>query len=367
MKTKIKSKILLVISVTLLISLIISACGPTATPTESVAEPQAEEEEVVEETEAETLKVAYIPCGKITDGGWSQSGWEAIQSVVDTYNLEVGYTEGPDVADASRIAGDYADQGYDIVLLHCGSFADAALEAAVGYPDVWFGAPNDGDVLPNVFRYDGRAQEPAFLAGALAGLTTETNTLGVISGFAFPALTRQVEGFRLGARYVNPDVKVMDIYINTWEDIAIGKEAASAMIDSGADIIFACTDQAAQGVFKAAEERGVYAIGNFGDQHDLSPTTMLTSVLPDWGSLLIQMIGVAAEGKLEAKLYESQEAPWGSLAPFYDLESTIPQAAKDAVAEITTKMGNGEIVLPGTTELGDPGVGDTIDPKSFEK
>src|SRR5581483_7624076 len=86
---------------------------------------------------------------------------------------------------------------------------------------------------PNVCHFDVEQQDGAFLAGVLAGLVTKTNKVGAISGFAFPALTRQPEAFSIGARCVNSKVTFTQKYINSWDDTALAKAAATAMIGDG--------------------------------------------------------------------------------------------------------------------------------------
>ncbi len=358
-----------------LVVVLVVGCGPTPAPTaEPTAVPEVEPTEApkAEATAVEregALKVAYLPCGRITDQAWSQNGWEGVQKAMEMYDLDVSYTESPPVADIERIVDDYVAQGNELILLHCGTFADAGIAAGERYPDVQFcNASVDISNGSNVCTYDGLQQQGAFIAGTLAGQMTESNKLGVVAGFAFSSIVRQVEGFKLGARYVNPDVEVMEVYIDSWEDIAKGKEAAVAMIDSGADIIFTATDQASEGAFKAAEERGVYAIASFADQASKAPNTILTSVLYDYGVLATQAISMAVEGTLEGKLYEAGVPEGlGHLAPYYEMADAIPQEVQDRVAEITEMIRTGQIVIPSTEELSEVGSSENFDPNSFEQ
>ncbi len=314
------------------------------------------------------FKVAFVPCGRITDRAWSQNGWEGMQAAKKTYNLDVAYTESPVVADVERIARSYAQRGYKLILLHCGTFSDAALGAAKDYPKVWFGVSSSKTVAKNAFTYDALQQEASFLAGALAGLMTKTNKLGIVAGVAMPALTRQPEGFKLGARYVNPKVQVMEVYINSWEDTAKAKEAALGMIDQRADVIFTATDQAAQGAFKAAEERGVYAIASYADQASFAPKTIVTSVLYNYAGLVTKMIGLAVSGKLEGRVYEGGIADGvGSLAPYRYFATIIPKTVQDKVNQIKEDIRIGRLVIPSTDQLAKPGSSDSIDPQSLKK
>ncbi|WP_276653297.1 BMP family ABC transporter substrate-binding protein, partial [Thalassospira lucentensis] len=61
-----------------------------------------------------------------------------------------------------------------------------------------------------------------------------------------------------GAKSVNPDVEFMVTFINSWYDPPKAKEASFAMIDKGADIMYA----ERFGVSDAAKERDILAVGN---------------------------------------------------------------------------------------------------------
>jgi basic membrane protein A len=364
-----RKKILSFIALLLLLTFLLGSCSPAATeeaPPPAVEEPEEpEEEEVV--VEEEPYRVAYIPCGRINDGGFSQEGWDALQQASELYDLELAYTESPAVADVERIARTYAEEGYNMVFLYCGSFSDAASAAAVDFPDVWFGAYLLSELGENTFSIDGQSQETTFMAGVVAAMMTETKKLGVIAGFDFPGLTRQVEGFRLGARYINPDIETSVVYINSWEDVAAGYEAALAMIDNEVDIILTCTDQASEGIYKAAKENDLYAIGNYADQHDLSPGTILTSVVPDNTSLIMWMVELGVNGELEANIYQNKDKPFGKLAPFYELDSEVPQEVKDKLEEVRSAISDGSLVIPGTDVLGAPDSAATVDLESLEQ
>lgn len=345
-----------------------AACGEDAGTTTEPG-PTSEGSVTTAEAAGSGMKVAYLPCGRANDQSWSQSGWEGMQEAEQRFGLEeIALSEAVPVADIEAAIRDYASRDFDMIFAHCGTFADVVEQVAPDFPDTWFELTSlQTSEVANGFAYDPQQQEGSFLAGILAGLTTETNTLGAIVGFDFPAMVRQSEGFRLGARFVNPDVELIVTYINSWEDASLAKEAALAQIESGVDITFIATDQAGAGVFEAASEQGIYTIPLYRDQRENSPETILTSVNYNIPQSLAGIIELAVNEELEefATFQPGVAEDVGVLTPFYDQESVVPERAKECADLVRQAVVDGVITIPDTAALGTDGAGLGIDPASI--
>jgi basic membrane protein A len=311
---------------------------------------------------AAELKVAYIPCGQVNDQSWSQAGYMGAQAAQKELkaagvNMTLDYSESVAPAQVEAAARDYASRGYGIVVLHCGTFADAAVSVAKGFPKTTFlfaTVPPEGPLPPNFWAYDVAQGEASFVSGYLAALVSKGGQVGSVGAFDFPVLTRQMEGFRLGARYANPKVKTLSTYINSWEDAGKAKEAAQAQLDAGADVVFAATDQAARGVFAAAENSGDYAIASYADQSSLAPKAILVSAVYDYGKLLQNMIVNAYNGKLEpGKFYRYGLDGYSALIPNPGLASEISKDANAKVAALIEDIKTGKIKIPELHKAGD--------------
>jgi basic membrane protein A len=312
---------------------------------------------------AADTKVAYLPCGQINDHSWSETGYLGMTQAKEALaaqgvTLIVDYTESLQPAQIEAAARDYAARGYNPVVLHCGTFSAAAINAAKAFPGTKFmvsTAPDTKDLPKNFWFYDASQQEASFIAGYLGGLVSKKARVGAIGGFDFPALARQVEGFRLGARYANPKIRSYATYINSWEDAGKAKEAAQAQIDSGADVIFAATDQAARGAFTAAENSDVYAIASYTDQASLAPKAILASVLYDYPSLVKMMVVNAVLDKLEpGKIYQVGVAGGiGELAPNAPLYSALPNDVRSKVTAVIEAIKSGKLKVPQLTKAGE--------------
>jgi basic membrane lipoprotein Med (substrate-binding protein (PBP1-ABC) superfamily) len=311
---------------------------------------------------AAELKIAYIPCGQVNDQSWSQAGYMGAQAgqkelEQDGVKVTLDYSESVTPAQVEAAARDYASRGYGIVVLHCGTFADAAVSAAKGFPKTTFlfaTVPPDGPLPPNFWAYDVAQGEASFVSGYLSALVSKDGQVGSVGAFDFPVLTRQMEGFRLGARYANPKVKALSTYINSWEDAGKAKEAAQAQIDAGADVIFAATDQAARGVFAAADNSSNYAVASYADQSSLAPKAILVSAVYDFGKLLQNMIVNAYNNKLEpGKFYRYGLNGYSALIPNPALASVISKENNAKVASLIEDIKSGAIKIPELHKAGD--------------
>ena len=253
--------------------------------------------------EEDPLQVAIVLPGVITDGGWNQSGLEGIQTLEESIGAETAYVEQVAQADQVEALADFARRGYDVVIGHGGQFDAAILQVAEGFPETFFVAANGQATADNVaaLQIDNRAL--GYLMGLLAGSMTETNQVGYVAGLSFKATNEAFRGFELGAQAVDPEIRVIETYAGDFNDVARGQEAALAMIDAGADVIFESLDNSAPAVLTAAEERGVYTIANYADYYDVAPDSVLTSVIQSVGIGSAMLAELAEQGELEGRTY----------------------------------------------------------------
>lgn len=310
------------------------------------------------------FKVAFLPVGPITDRAWSQTGYEGLVRAQKELGVQISFSDqAVPPADAERVARAYVQQGNQLIIFHGGQFVDAARNMSKQFPKVWFCVGGLETSGPNICSYDPLAQEGTFLAGALAATMSKTGRLGLIGGFTFPQLTRQLEGFKLGARYVKPNIRFQEVYINTWSDVAKGRSAATSLIDSRADVVFAATDEAAQGAFSAAQQRQVYAIASYANQNDLAPRAILASVIYDLSSLVFNVIKQAKDRKLQGKGYTGGVRT-GVLRLAYN-DRLVSSDVKAKIETIRQAIASGKLRIPSTEALGKPGASAKMNPKSL--
>jgi basic membrane protein A len=292
------------------------------------------------------LKVAMILPGRINDVSWNQAAYEGLKQAEKELGVEIAYTENVSVADVERVLREYATAGYDLILAHSFNYGDAVFKVAQDFPKIKFGWATGFKSAPNVAFYDWPAHEVGYLVGMLAASMSKTGKVGALGGFDVPDVVRAIEGFKLGAKAVNPEIKVFTTYIGDWEDAAKAKEAALAHIENGADVVYINGDGISYGVIEAAKEKGVYAIGGIADQYSLAPKTVLSSTVLNVGFTIKKMIeDVQASKFKESYLYSLKEGGV-DIAPYHELEAVIPQEVKDKIAKAKKDILEGKLQVP---------------------
>ncbi len=257
------------------------------------------------------------------------------------------FAENVKAADFAKVVREYSERGFDLIVGDAFLAGEEPSRAvAKDYPDIAYAFGSEFDIqAPNYSVFDNWIHEPAYLSGVIAGMMTETDVLGVVAAIPIPEVNRLVGAFKAGALSVNPNVKVKVSMIGSWFDPPKAKEAAVAMIEAGADFLYA----ERFGVFEAAKEAGIYAFGNMSDQNELAPGVVLTSCIWDMYPIIKHSVESVKAGTWKAQNLKdwSMMAAGGSrLAPYHGLESKIPADVKAKVAEVQKQIMAGSFVVP---------------------
>ncbi|SHJ56631.1 nucleoside-binding protein [Anaerobranca californiensis DSM 14826] len=228
----------------------------------------------------EKLRVAIVySTGGLGDKSFNDSAHRGLLRAEKELGITFDYVEPRDSAEDADYLRGFAEEGFDLVIAVGFQMADSLKTVAEEYPDIKFAIIDSVVDLPNVVSLVFAEHQGSFLAGALAALVTETDTIGFIGGISFPLIHRFEGGFIAGAQYINPDIKVLSQYAGSFGDPATGKEIALSQIDSGADVIYHASGGTGGGLFEAAMERGIYAIGVDSNQNFLAPGYGIASML----------------------------------------------------------------------------------------
>jgi basic membrane protein A and related proteins len=218
------------------------------------------------------MRVGLITPGSIADAAWNSGAYQGLLQIRDSLGLSISQVEAHTPGEQSEALRAYAAQGYDLVFAHGFEFQDAAERVSAEYPKTVFivtsGRRAHGNVSPLIFRLE----EASYLAGMVAGGLTRSNVLGFVGGIELPPIKAAYQGWVNGASAVNPRVRSREIYLNSFDDVAAGREAAIALMSAGADMFHHNADAAALGLFQAVKQRpGIYVFGANSDQSGLAP------------------------------------------------------------------------------------------------
>lgn len=286
----------------------------------------------------EPLRVGFIYVGPISDHGWSyqhELGRQAVEAEfgdrVETQYVE-NVAEGPD---AARVLRQLASSGVDLIYTTSFGYMDATLDTAEQFPDVMFEHATGFRRADNVSTYSARFYEGRTILGNIAGHLTESNQIGYIASFPIPEVVRGINAFTIELRRVNPNAEVNVVWVNTWYNPSVEAEAATALIDQGADIIVQHTDSPA--ALQVAEERGVLAFGQSSDMIAFAPEAQLTAIVDDWAPYYVAQVQAALDGT-----WTSSDT-WGgiasgmvSMADYTNMPEEVAQAARELEHAIET-------------------------------
>lgn len=280
---------------------------------------------------------------------WDGAVHQALQAAADAGEIVYKHTDNNDSDDKmTRTLTDLlTNQKPDIVFGDAFSSEDAVRAVAKNYPKVQFafGSGND-PVEPNFSTFDNWLQDPAYLAGMLAGGVTKSNTIGVVAAMPIPEVDRIVNAFIKGVVETNSKATVKVTFINSFFDPTTAKQAALAQVAQGADVLFAERD----GVIEAAKEKNLPVIGMMVDQKSQAPKNVMTSLVWNMRPTVEEVLKEFKAGTLHSQnlgQYSYMKNGGSSLAPINtDIPGGIPQALIDKVMAKQKDIMDGTFTTP---------------------
>ena len=265
---------------------------------------------------------------------WVSRLHKALKAAEARGEIEYKATENVANADYERVLREYANAGNSLIVGEAFAVETAARKVARDFPKVSFLMGSSGKVqAPNFSVFDNYIQEPAYLSGMVAGGMTKSNKIGLVGGFPIPEVNRLMHAFMAGAKETNPKVEFSVSFINSWFDPPKAKEAAFAMIDKGADVMYA----ERFGVSDAAKEKGKLAIGNVINTQDKYPDTVVASALWHMEPSIDRALKLVKDGQFKAEdygPYSMMKHKGSELAPLGTFEKKIPA---DIVRQVRAK------------------------------
>ncbi|MFZ2218087.1 MAG: BMP family ABC transporter substrate-binding protein [Rhodoferax sp.] len=335
-----KRSLLKIAALTAVASAALIGCGKKEEPAPAPAPAPAP---VVEAPapKVEPLKIGFAYVGPVGDGGWSfahDNGRKALEAEFGDKIVTTFVESVPESADAERVIRDMAGQGNKLIFGTTFGYMESMLKVAADMKDVKFEHATGYKQADNMRTYDSRTYEGAYLAGVIAGKMTKSNTLGVVASVPIPEVIRNINSFTLGAQSTNPKIKTKVVWVNGWFDPPKETEAATALMNGGADVLFQNTDSPA--VLKAAEAKGKRAFGWDSDMTAYGPKAHLASAVIDWGPYYIKSTREALDGTWKG----NEGAWWGVKEGAIDIVSIaedVPAETKAKVEEVKAGLKDG--------------------------
>ncbi len=233
------------------------------------------------------------------DGGWTfahDNGRKAVEKEFGDKVVTSFVENVPEAADAERVFRDMVGQGNKLIFGTTFGYMEPMLKVAADAKDVKFEHATGYKTAPNMRTYDSRTYEGAYMAGVIAGRMTKSNTLGVVGSIPIPEVIRNINSFTLGAQTVNPKIKTKVVWVSEWFNPPKETEAATALINGGADVLMQNTDSSA--VLQTAEKKGKRAFGWDSDMTAYGPKAHLGSAVINWAPYYVKAVARRAGGQV---------------------------------------------------------------------
>lgn len=371
------------LAATMVVSLSACSSGKSGTETSAAGSEAATSAEGsaagTEAAKAESTgeKIKLTLCvGRKNDLSFQQSAYEGAMRVEKELGdkFEVNVVEmGEDQTKWQAAFYDAADAGADIIVGTGYQNKENFETIPQEYPDTKFilfdqdidyTAGDLGNVLSVLFD----SNQSGFLAGAVAAYYTVSEnaantdkTIGFVGGMEGVSINNFLVGYAEGAKYVDPEIKVLTAYVGDFLDTAKAKDLTNAQISEGADIVFQVAGGAGNGVIEAASEKdGVMAIGVDSDQYEtLAGTNLQSSVITS----SLKRLDNALFKICTDYIADQNSVPFGTVATYGldndavgivfndNLTNSIGEDNINKVKDILAKIQKGEITVSNASDL----------------
>ncbi len=302
--------------------------------------------------------------GKVDDRTFNQYAYEGMKAAEECFGFETSFIETVSEADYAKNIATALEGGPEVVVTVGFLLATDTLAAAQANPEVNFIGVDQfqTDYGTNYVGLQYNEDEGGYLAGVLAAQLSESGVIGVVGGREdVPPVVKLVNGYEVGAKSVNPDIRVLKIYNESFTAPDKGASDAQQFIGEGADVIFGAGGKTGSGGVKAAAEQGVWGIGvdqdeyfttfNGGDAPGADKLASSAIKRVDLG-VFVQILNTL-KGEFEGGLFALTAANGGiTYAPFHDAD--IPEDVQAKLEETRKGLADGSIETGLDPATGEP-------------
>ena len=290
--------------------------------------------------------VGLIITGETDDDGWNSAHYNGVISACEKLGTELivkeNITEGSGkCADAIH---ELVDKGAGMIILSSYLYSAETKDIIDSYPQIAFYASSSEYQAKNVTSYFGRMYQARYLAGIIAGMQTETNSIGYVAAMPNSEVNRGINAFTLGVKSVNPAATVYVRWTEAWDNEASEVAAAQALIDNKcADVLTYHQNQ--HYTARTADNAGVYSIGYNEAVEGLSEN-YLTAAVWNWDALYYQIIREYVQGQpntVERRWFSIDSGTVG----LSEISPLVKEEALQAVDEAENRWLRGEDVFSG--------------------
>ncbi|MGD1994168.1 MAG: BMP family ABC transporter substrate-binding protein, partial [Anaerolineae bacterium] len=292
--------------------------------------------------------------GSIDDGTFNQYAYEGLVRAAEEHDLQIEVIETKSPVDFDANVQELINRGCSLIVTTGSRRGPNVERMAPRYPGVQFvlvdyePLPESENVTGLVFAED----EAGFLAGALAGLVTQKGKVAFVGGVDIPPVRKFHLGFEHGVGHTSPRTEVIETYTDTFTEPEPGVEAGEAMVDHGADVVFAAAGSTGGVAIRAAAQQNAWVIGVDQDQWATTfqngeipgADRLLTSAVKRVDHAVYTAVSQAAQGKLQRRILRfSLENDGVGLAPYHAADASVPSEVKGKIREVAEGLRSGGV------------------------
>lgn len=308
---------------------------------------------------SKTWKVGLVTdVGKLSDRSFNANSWQGVQDAQNEKDLCVSgkYIESNSKEDYQKNLRLFGDGGYDAVVAVGFNLGADAQTFAKAYPKVkviMVDSAPDSPAPPNVTGLLFREDQAGYLAGAVAGLYTKSNTIAGVYGLDIPPVHRYRVGFENGAKSVNTKVTALGVYQTPcncpkdFNDPDWGKARGLEFAARGADVIFGAGGNTGNGALLASLQQKVACIGVDVDQYESYPEAqpcLLTSAEKHLALAVKTAITNVVKDKFKSGIQTFDASGDGvGVAPYHQYDSKLTADQKAKIDSIEKGLKDGSI------------------------
>jgi simple sugar transport system substrate-binding protein len=281
----------------------------------------------------EKLKIGFIYVGPVGDFGWTYQHDQGRLAIEKAFpgRVETTFVEKVPENDSERAIEQLARTGHKMIFTTSFGYMEPTLRVARRFPDVKFEHATGVKRAPNVATYSAKFHEGRYIIGQIAGRMTKTNTIGYVGAFPIPEVIAGINAFYLGAKSVNPKVKIKIVWVNSWFDPPKEADAAKVLLDQGVDVLTQHTDSPAP--VQAAAARGIYSFGQASDMSRFAPNHLLTSIIDDWNPYYIERVKAVLDGTWTSKdTFDGLAKGKVKMGPYVNMPADVKALAEETEA-----------------------------------
>ena len=282
---------------------------------------------------AETVSIAVVYSDTVDDKGWCQTMDLGIKKAIEMgYDIDYTPVESVAIPDAPNTLEQLADN-YDVIIVHGAQFTAACTDIAAQYPEQVFALGTSDQILgDNIFTYMPQSEEPGYLDGIIAGLTTKNNKVGIVGSTDGGDSARFVRGFVLGLRSVNPEAA--DNYMLSWtgsfSDTIGAGDIGRTFVEAGCDVLSGPAQQAVGAIRVVDSSDGVVWVGQTTSQIIDFPNVVSAAADYDYSAVIIAIANALSEGQTGGACIPLNYNNGGFVFTFSDNADLMPEDVKAA-------------------------------------